>query len=216
MYKMLFSPYGCGEMVRKNSNYDLNKDAFGQMHTLEALISLVLIIGVIIFSFQATSIIPLTSSTANTHIESQLQIIGQDILTSLDYSPYGQNSELKKDIVSWDGAYYNWNSDKYISSAHKELTNSSIAEILYFIVIPRGIAHNVEMEWTNNDGTITTLPYIYNGDPSDNAVTISKRVLLSDQDIGSTAFAHNTGLWDADPTTDFYNLVNVRLTLWRM
>ncbi|MBC7086041.1 MAG: hypothetical protein H5T43_06740 [Methanomethylovorans sp.] len=186
------------------------------MHTLEALISLVLITGVVIFSVQATSLTPLTSSTANAHIESQLQTMGQDILTSLDYSPYGQKSELKKDILSWDGTCYNWNSERYISSTHKELTNSSIAEILNFVAVPRGMAHNVEMEWMNNDGTIITMPYIYNGNPSDNAVTISKRVLLSDQDIESAAFAYNTGIWDADPSTDFYNLVNVRLTLWRM
>ncbi len=203
-------------MCRINSNYDLNKNTFGQIHTLEALIALVLIIGVIVYSVQATSLTPLTSSTANAHIESQLQTLGQDMLTSLDYSPYGQNSELKKDIVSWDGAYYNWESERYISSADKELTNSSIAEILNFVVIPRGIAHNVEMEWTNTDGTMITTPYIYNGDPSDNAVTVSKKILLSDQDIESAAFAHNTGIWDADPSTEFYNLVNVRLTLWRM
>lgn len=193
-----------------------NKNAIAQIYTLEAIISATIIIGVLIFSVQATSLTPLTSSTANAHVETHLYTIGQDILNSLDYSQNGGCSDLKNDILKWDGDPYSWNSVAY-ANGNKTLNNSSTANVLEIMIVPRGIAHNVEFTWIDNKGNTIILPYIYNGEPSNNAVVISKKLLLSDSDIQATAqFATNTGIGDMDTNTDFYTLINVRLTLWRM
>ncbi|WP_230375373.1 hypothetical protein [Methanolobus vulcani] len=186
------------------------------MHTLEALIVVIIITGVIIFTVQATSLTPLTSSTANAHIEAQLQTIGQDILTVLDHTSQGQNSSLKEDILNWNREEYTWNSTAYCSEQNNTL-NSNTAEILGSVIVPKGIAHNVEFTYISDSESVVTLAYIYSGEPSDNAVTISRRVLLSNSDMSdSSVFQSTTGIQDADTSTDFYNLIDVKMTLWRM
>ncbi|WMW21549.1 hypothetical protein RE476_09130 [Methanolobus mangrovi] len=190
-----------------------------QMHTLEAMMAALIMIGVIVFAVEATSLTPLTSSTANAHIEAQLQTMGQDMLNVLSYTSSGQDSALKNDVKNWNGTEFVWNGTEYRStdSSNTTLVNSSLADIFSFIAIPRGIAHNVHFTWTNDDGVTISRSYIYNGDPSDNAVIVSKKILLSDPDIGNTSsFMVNTGIPDADNTSDFYNIVNVKMTLWRM
>jgi hypothetical protein len=199
-------------------NRSLRADISAQLHTLEALIVVVIITGVIIFTVQATSLTPLTSSTANAHIEAQLQTIGQDILTVLDHTSQGQNSSLKEDILTWSGEEYSWNSTAYVSEQNNTLTGSSnTADIMGSAIAPKGIAHNVEFTFISESESVVSLPYIYSGEPSDNAVTISRRVLLSDSEISnSSTFQSTTGIPDADPSTDFYNLIDVKMTLWRM
>ncbi|WP_406660503.1 hypothetical protein V7O66_11725 [Methanolobus sp. ZRKC3] len=199
--------------------HELKNDTFAQMHTLEALMAALIMVGIIVFTVQATSLTPLTSSTANAHIEAQLQAMGQDMLNVLSYSPYGDDSDLKKDIINWDGKEYVWDGNQYesIDSQNKTLDNSSFVDILSFIAIPRGIAHNVDLAWVNDNGISSSKAYIYNGDPSNNAVIVSKKLVLSNTDVGdASAFFATTGIADADDSTDFYNIVNVRLTLWRM
>lgn len=205
-------------MDRKLS-HDLIKDISAQMHTLEAVVAAMIMVSIIVFTIQATSLTPLTSSTANAHIEAQLQTMGQDMLSALSYSASGEDSQLKEDILSWDGKEYVWNGSTYrtTNSENKALQNSALADILTLVAVPRGIAHNVHFSWVTDEGIMTDKSYIYNGDPSDNAVIISKKVVLSDIDVGNTsAFIANTGIPDADTNTDFYNIVNVKMTLWRM
>ncbi|MBN2109790.1 MAG: hypothetical protein JW705_01700 [Methanosarcinaceae archaeon] len=201
----------------KDERYPWNiiPDSKAQLHTLEALMTLIIITGVIIFTVQATSLTPLTSSTANAHIEAQLQVLAQDMLTALDHPRSGQHSCLKEDIMEWDGDEYTWNSTDYASELNNTLANSSTAAILESVLVPRGIAHNVEFAVIYDEGIVMTLPYIYNGEPSDNAVIVSRRVLLSDSDI-EPQFQSRTGIPDADTSTDFYNLITVKMILWRM
>ncbi len=179
--------------------------------------TLIIITGIIVFTVQATSLTPLTSSTANAHIEAQLQILGQDMLNVLDRSQSGQSSGLKEDILNWNGERYIWNSTAYVSENNNTLTNSTTADLLMDVIVPKGIAHNIEFTMVNDAGSVVTLPYIYNGEPSDNAVVVSRRVLLSDSDItDQIQFRSYTGIPDTDTSTDFYNLIDVKMTLWRM
>ncbi|MDK2826358.1 hypothetical protein SAMN04488589_2627 [Methanolobus vulcani] len=189
------------------------------MHTLEAVMAALIMIGVIVFAVEATSLTPLTSSTANAHIEAQMQTMGQDMLNALSYEGYDHDSALKKDVKNWDGTEFVWEGSSYVSrdSSNLTLTNSSLADILNFIATPRGIAHNVHFTWIDDNGLTASRPYIYNGDPSDNAVIISKKVYLSNYDVGSNStFYINTGIPDVDNSSNFYNIVNVKMTLWRM
>ncbi|SFM67394.1 DUF7288 family protein [Methanolobus profundi] len=202
---------GIREMISGNDTKDT-----AQIYTLEALVAISIILGIIVFSVQATSLTPLTSSTANAHVETQLFILGQDILNSLDYSQYEGRSDLMNDILSWDGDSYNWNSVTY-STSNKTLNNSNTADMLGKMIVTKGIAHNVEFTWIDNKGNTVTLPYIYNGQASNNAVIVSKKVLLSNSDITDPSqFVSDTGIEDIDTNTDFYSIIDVKLTLWRM
>ena len=193
-------------------------DQLAQMHTLEAVMASTIMVMVIVFAVQATSLTPLTSSTANAHIEAQLQTIGQDMLSALDHSQYDQRSNLKKDILNWNGDEHAWSGESYESRANANISlNSSMEDMFKYILIPRGIAHNVQFSHMSDTGRFSSIFYIYNGDPSDNAVIVSRKVLLSNPDIGNTStFQTNTGIIDIDDTTDLYNIIDVKLILWRM
>ena len=210
---------GCGEMARNNVGCSLKSDSLGQMHTLEAVTATMIMVSVIVFTVQATSLTPLTSSTANAHIEAQMQTMGQDMLNVLDHASSGDTSPIRQDIISWNGEEFSWNGTAYCSVTTNGYTllNSSTAGVLKEIAVPRGIAHNVLFRYIDNSGLPQGTAYIYNGDPSDNAVSISRKVLLSNHDISDpVAFLANTGIPDADSSSDFYNIIDVRLTLWRM
>lgn len=206
-------------MDRNNVLFGSGNDQLAQMHTLEAIMASTIMVMVIVFAVQATSLTPLTSSTANAHIEAQLQVIGQDMLSALDYSQYDQKSDLKNDILDWNGDEYAWSGDSYDSRAVNSSIslNSSMEDMFTYILIPRGIAHNVQFSHMGDTGRFSSIFYIYDGDPSDNAVIVSRKVLLSNQDIGNTStFQANTGIIDTDDTTDLYNIIDVKLILWRM
>ena len=209
---------GCGNLARGDLLFGTGSDQTAQMHTLEAIMASTIMVMIIVFAVQATSLTPLTSSTANAHIEAQLQTTGQDMLDVLDHSLYGQNSNLKNDILNWDGDEYVWGGDSYVSRRNTSTSlDSSIEDMLTYIAVPRGIAHDVQFTYMSETGRFSTRLYIYNGDPSDNAVIISRKVLLSDSDIaGFPLFMANTSIGDIDTSTEMYNIVDVKLTLWRM
>lgn len=191
-------------------------DEKGQMHTLEGVAAATIMLLVIVYAIDATSMTPLTSSTANVHVETELQVLGQDILGALDYAEPGYNSKLKNDILGWNGKQYIWNGTKYLekgiaSDPQKNLTNN-LTNNLYYTLTTQGIAHSVELTFLTNNGTLLTQKMIYNGNPSDNAMIVSRKIVLHNSDNSN----NNLLLTDIDPSTDLYNIVDVKLILWRM
>ena len=193
-------------------------DEKGQMHTLEGVAAATIMLLVIVYAIDATSMTPLTSSTANVHVETELQVLGQDILGSLDYAEPGYNSNLTNDILGWNGKEYIWDGTSYMekgnaSYSQNNLTNN-LTNSLKYTLIKQGIAHSVELTFLANDGTsLVTQKMIDNGNPSDNAVIVSRKIALHNSDHPN---AGNIQLTDIDPSTDLYNIVDVKLILWRM
>ena len=191
-------------------------DEKGQMHTLEGVAAATIMLLVIVYAIDATSMTPLTSSTANVHVETELQVIGQDILGSLDYAEPGYNSNLTNDILGWNGKEYIWDGINYMekgnaSYSQNNLTNN-LTNNLKYTLIKQGIAHSVELTFIANDGTLLTQKMIYNGNPSDNAVIVSRKIALHNSDNPN----QNNLIKDIDLSTDLYNIVDVKLILWRM
>jgi hypothetical protein len=187
-------------------------DEKAQMHTLEGVAAATIMLLVIVYAIDATSMTPLTSSSANVHVETELQTLGQDILGALDYSEPGYNSELKSDIMNWNGSEYVWNGTAYNDSVDQSPLNNNLTNITKATLVTQGIAHNVEITFLDNS-TLTSQYMIYNGDPSDNAVIVSRKIVLHDGDL---KFPLNQTINDIDPSTNLYNIVDVKLILWRM
>lgn len=187
-------------------------DEKAQMHTLEGVAAATLVLLVIIYAIDATSMTPLTSSTSNAHVESELRALGQDILNTMDYTEPGYNSKLKNDIITWSGYEYTWNGSGYamIKGGTGSLTNN-LSGTLNNALIRQGIAHNVEIIFLDNS-TLYSKKMIYNGDPSYSAVVVSRKIVLQDTD--SPLYPDNP-IGDIDPPTSLYNIVEARLVLWR-
>ncbi len=192
-------------------------DEKAQMHTLEGVVAATIMLLVIVYAIDATSMTPLTSSTINVHVEAELQTTGQDILSALDYSEPGSNSKLKNDVLTWDGNQYIWNGTQYLQSGNpaKNLTNN-LTVILNTTLANQGIAHNVDIVYIDNTTFYPSNPVsmIYNGNPSDNAVTVYRKIVLYNNDLN--ILNPTNPINDIDLSTDLYNIVEVRLTLWRM
>jgi hypothetical protein len=195
-------------------------DDKAQMHTLEGVAAATIMLLVIVYAIDATSMTPLTSSTANVHVETELQVLGQDILGALDYTEPGYNSKLKNDVLTWNGKEYVWNGTKYMENGNasylqNNLTNN-LTNILGATLITQGIAHNVELTFlADNGSTYVTRRMIYNGNPSENAVIVSRKIALHSGDINKTNLPNNP-INDIDPSTSLYNIVDVKIILWRM
>lgn len=188
-------------------------DEKGQLHTLEGVAASTIILLVIIYAIDATSMTPLTSSTSNVHIETELLMIGQDVLNNLDYAEAGFNSNLKNDILKWNGKTYVLSDGKnYTEWGGTAQFNNNITAILYSALVKKGIAHKLELTYLNKNGSsISTNAMIDNGNPSDSSVIVSRKIVLQNSDN----IISNSPIPDIDRSTNFYNLVSVKLYLWR-
>lgn len=191
-------------------------DEKAQLHTLEGVTASTIILLVIIYAIDATSMTPLTSSTSNAHIETELQILGEDILNALDHSESGYNSKLKNDVINWDGSEYFWNGTNYRQNGNtSNFLDNNLTDILIDALVGQGIAHKVELVYLIESDNITepSAPekIIFAGEPSDNAVIVSRKVVLQDnENVNITS-----PIGDIDPGTNLYNIADVKLTLWR-
>lgn len=189
-------------------------DERAQMHTLEGVASSTIMLLVIVYAIDATSLTPLTASTANVHVESELLMLGQDILGALDYAEPGYDSKLKNDMSVWNASEYTWSGSAYKEKSGTGILNNNLTGILNATLIGQGIAHNVEITFLVDNGTsFDSKKMIYNGDPSNNAVIISRKIALHDGDVKSPL---NQTIKDIDPATNFYNIVDFKLVVWRM
>jgi hypothetical protein len=201
-------------------------DEKAQLHTLEGVAAATLLLLVIIYAIDATSMTPLTASTSSIHSENELTMLGQDILNTLDYSDPGYSSNLKNDILSWDGREYIWNGSGYIAKdGNDPPLSNNLTGILNATLIKRGISHNVMLTYLDNSTHLPiTRNMIYDGDPSNNAVIVSRKIVLRDTgySIGGNGDDNdgeenpNNPILDIDPSTNLYNIVDVKLVLWRM
>ncbi len=204
----------------------------GQLQTIEAITAAIILISVLVLVVQATSVTPLTASFTNQHIKLELQNMGTDILTTLDETPSANNGDpgtasmLKKSVKDWINIYhcdwFAWGDDasKYTSlrdPADPKL-ETPLGDYLSYLLKYYGIAYNVEVRYSYIEAgkvNVKNAKMIWNGDPSDNSVTVSRFVVLHDQrdapDIVDTSV-----IPDISPTTTLYNVVEVKLTLWVM
>jgi len=183
-----------------------------QLYTIEAIACALLLVLVVIFVIKAAPMTPNSSSSSHQQIEVQLTSQGYDLLTVLDYVPEGSTdlSQLKQAIASWNGMEFSGQAAVSPYGGPTNVTANDFKEALG----DAGIVYNLEVFFNTSAG-ISSRPMLWNGKPSDNAVIVSKSIVLNDEDM-----AINTDLKsiipDIDLGTKFYNIVEVKLTLWRM
>lgn len=193
-------------------------DEKAQLYTLEAVAAASIMLIVIIYAIDATSMTPLTASTSSVHVEAELIAMGHDIFNILDYAEPGYTSRLKMDIAAWDGKEYIWSGSNYTVKGTTNVTGklTNLTELLNVTLIKQGTAHNLDLVFLSRRPDNTTYPVkvkiIYNGDPSNNAVIVSRKIVLQNSDNLNPT----NPIEDIDLSSNFYNIVDIKLTLWRM
>jgi hypothetical protein len=197
----------------------------GQAHTLEAVIGALLLLTSVLFALQSTAVTPLSASTSSQHIENQQQERAQGLLAAA-----AENETLKPAVL-----YYNETGERFHGADGDRgeyagtRPNVTFAQMLNRTFTSQGIAYNVRFEYQTNNGTGTNSQrFIYNGVPSDNAVSASWTTVLDDSDHLYTAGsspdssarigANTTDFYipDTSPDTDLYNIVRVEVVVWRV
>ncbi len=201
---MRYCMSGCGRIIP--GVQAILKDNTGQMYTLEGAATAIMIVFLVVFIVQASPLTPLTSSASHQQVESQIETSGSDLLIVLDYVPEGETySPLKKALVDWTGVEFDGQSSTYPNSV------SDLTSVFNRALLADGTAYNLVVAYQNDNKKWDSRAMLWNGRPSDNAVLVSRKVVIHDEDAISASF-----IPDLSPNSSFYNILDVRLTLWRM
>lgn len=198
----------------------------GQMYTIEALAAAMIILFAVLFIVQAAPLTPLTTSAANEQVERQLALYGEDLLRVLDYhTDYSEDSVLKTAILEWNGLEES--EDDGLPPPALSEKGEEFNTTLIQALTGRGIAYNLIIEYYDATGLVSR-KMVWNGKPSDNAVTVSRKIVVYDptEDDYFTGDRYNatgyeypattTWIYDYDSNSGFRNMINVKLTLWWM
>jgi hypothetical protein len=213
-------------------------DEKGQTYTLEAVAAAIIMIVALSVIVETSSLTPLSSSFTNQHVKLELQNIGNDILMTLDETPAMNNTSginetsvsvpslLKRSVIDWAVfSYYDtytWNGSTFVSQYNisiKQL-NTSLSKTLKFALTENSIAYNVEVSYPDINGTINTAKMIWNGDPSENSVIVSRFIVLhnnpNELPPDHDRFDDYIFMPDIGGGTNLHTVIEVRLTLWVM
>lgn len=187
-----------------------------QTHTLEAIIASFIIISTIVFALNATVVTPLTTSTSNQHIENQQQSMAEGVLRHSSATGILQHQLL----------YWNEDKRRFVNSTqtgyHGHYPDTPFGDILGDVFEDRRVATNVYITFERVDGGTGTKRVIYNGNPSDNAVSATETVVLYDDmeltGPTDTTLENTTDYYTSDmyPDSAIYNVVTVRVEVWRI
>jgi hypothetical protein len=188
----------------------------GQAHTLEAIVAAALIIGGLIFATQATAVTPLSASTSNQHIENQQRAVAEGLLATA-----AENGTLADAVLYYDpanGTFEGAPEDEPYAAAPPNPFGAALAETLS----SRQIAFNVDVRYATEDGGTDVEPMVRMGEPSDNAVVVSRAVgvynssRLTGSDDRRLEELDNAEFYA--PNVDngqLYNVPVVEVTVWR-
>lgn len=190
----------------------------GQAYTLEALVAALLIVTSLTFALQVTAVTPLSASTSNQHIENQQRASAAGVLTAAD-----EANVLKDAVLFWNDTEAEFHDAERITYYTNSDPPNEFGNILDRAFDGRGLAVNVLVYPEGGD---RPLRMIYRGEPSDNAVSASRTVVIYDDDNLTAPNHQDIEVQDAtsygnyipqrDTSSDVYNVVRVEVTVWRM
>lgn len=222
---------------------DSGRGSRGQVHTIEGFTAGFIILVAALYGVQAVAITPTSSSTASQEVELNQYKLADDVISTsnsngelkealLNWSASDnhtvEDGEFRGSLAETN--YYGGTAEgPFMFGAP---IPGDFGETLNQTFTQRGLVYNVEIECARDSGGSQT--YIDNGDPSLHSVTASTRVALHEHDTVYDNESDNVTLAEvetADDTemefycdrmgsngddTSLYNVVEVRLTIWRM
>lgn len=192
------------------------RDDGGQVHTLEGFTAGFLVLFAILFSLQAIAITPTSSSTASQEVELHNYEMVDDVL-----SQSKATGELRDAVLNWQNTSVGFkNSTKgldYYAGRGSVDRMGEFGDTLQ-ILDERGIAYNV---YIRCDGR--RIDFVKNGQESLHAVSATVTMNLYDDEetaggvrLENADYLGEGACGDVSPNSDLYNVVEVKITAWRM
>jgi len=197
----------------------------GQAHTLEGVVAALLLLSSLLFVLQVTTVTPLSASTSSQHIENQERAVGVGILKSAS-----EQGDLKPALLYWNASARNFH-NATVKDHYADAPPNDFGSLLNRSLSSRGIAYNIQIRYMTDENTTESRLLVDQGFPSDNAVTVSRTVVLTDDDriynesgtpssvtLGELDFSTGNPFYaeDIDDGSPLFNVVTVEVTLWRI
>jgi hypothetical protein len=191
-----------------------------QAHTLEAFVAALLLVAGLIFAAQATAVTPLSASTSNQHIENQHRALAGDLLSTA-----AEDGSLREAMVYWDGetGFVDASEDRSYYTATP--TGPHPLALALEVFDRNYLAYNVDLVYQDGEGGADEIRMVEMGSPSDNAVAVTRSVVLYDSttisggsDAGTTLDELEGDFYapNVDQESQLYNVVEVRIVVWRL
>lgn len=191
----------------------------GQAHTLEAFVASLLVLGGVAFALQATAVTPLSASTSNQYVGNQERAAALGVMDAAE-----GNGTLAPTVT-----FYNTSGERFENSStdgqyHNGGPPTAFGRALNGTFGDEHTAFNVVVRYRYENGSRGSEPMVDMGTPTDDAVVASRSVVLFDDTALSSASAGTVkspvnGTFyasDADPNGVLFNVVEVRIVLWRI
>jgi hypothetical protein len=191
-------------------------DQRSQALTLEAVTGAILLLVAVGFALQITAVTPLSASTSSQHLENQLQSSTEGILAST-----AETGALKSSVLYWNDSTSQFNGSEEGGYYRSGPPDNEFGDALANSFSDRNIAYNVVVHYQTATGEQRSQRMIYQGEPSDHAVSASQTVLLQDTDnlTGSQNIdiKSSSSFYAPDSASgEFYNIVRVEVIAWRI
>jgi hypothetical protein len=200
----------------------------GQAFTLEGLVGSIIILTAVLFALQSVVITPTTGGSVNPEVRAELRQEASDILVG---TARNDTYDLSYQVRYWSSA-----EQKFAGSVNQRVGYGSerlpktYGKLLEKTFNQRGRNYNIVLRYRSGNfskGTNETT-LVSQGQPSDNAVTVTYPVTLYDNQTLTEPNASRAELWQysTDPADvgyypipnaldgPVYNIVEVRLTVW--
>lgn len=206
---------------RDPGTHDRTTGRRGQSYVLEGIAGGVIVLAAVLFAIQATAVTPLSVSTANKHIENQERFQAEGVLDEAS-----RDGTLEDAILYWNPdnrTFVDGSTSGYDGDIRDPAPNEFLA-MVNRTFSDEQIAVNIYVTFTNNANRTGTQRLLYQGTPSDNAVSANTMIVLYDDDRFSAPETNGTladdpnafYAPDAAPNASVYNVMEVRVVLWRM
>lgn len=191
----------------------------GQAHTLEGFAAALIVVSGVAFALQATAVTPLTASTSNQHIENQESATASNLLATT-----AANGTLAPSTTYWDrsnGQFVGATDEGYYANGGPP---TPFGRALNRTFRDDRIAFNVYVRYRRADGSRGSQRMVYMGSPSDNAISASRTVVLVNDtrlsggagNVSAAAAAGEFYAPDAAPGSELFNVMEVRIVVWRI
>jgi hypothetical protein len=200
----------------------------GQAHTLEAFVAALLVLSGVTFALGTTAVTPLSASTSNQHVGNQERAAAVGVLEAT-----AADGSLTEAVVYWNATpavgdkarFHGANNSDGVSYATGP--PNGFGRVLNETFGDRRAAFNVVVVSFDRNASRTTTSMVRMGTPSDDAVTASRQVVLYNDTTFSSPETGTISAAAADPDREFYasdidpgnrlfNIVEVRITVWRI
>jgi len=192
----------------------------GQAHTLEGVVAALIMLSAVIFALEMTAVTPLSASTSSQHLENQQEATARGILGAA-----AETGALERAVLAWnDSAPRFWHASSlgYFASGSPP---NDFGAMLDRSFDSQGIAYNVDVVYETAAGERAVEQLVYQGRPSDNAVSAARSLVVFDDDPIYDRNGDPTATAVSDEDTYFapdasagsvYNVLRVEVVVWRI